>query len=244
MAHLRMYIKMVADGLDLDYQDATGYTALMHALARGEREAVEYLVEKRCDVYPTENNGLTCLHIAVSSGHARLVELLLGIPSSKNGKLVTLKDHGGRGAAHYAAQLQSAEILNILYDEGADVLSPDDIWGWSPLHYAAHTGCMENAKRLVNLGANIHGRSRTRQTVLQLAQEAGHDDLAAYLLSSLATRPLHRVLDCDTDMWLGPTPAEVWCGGTDSCAEHIVRACNISVIISMSASKAIFNVQL
>ena len=122
-------------------------------------------------------------------------------------------------------------------------MSPDNIWGWSPLHYAAHSGCMENAKRLVDLGANIHGRSRTRQTVLQLAQQAGHESLSKFLLGSLATRPLHRVLDCDADAWLGPTPAELWCGGTER-AEHIIRACNISVVISIMSERTLSRVAL
>ena len=65
--------------------------------------------------------------------------------------------------------------------------------------------------------------------------------VSKFLLGSLATRPLHRVLDCDESVaW--PTPAELWCGGTESCAEHIIRACNISVVISIMSERTLSRV--
>ncbi|KAI6172309.1 Ankyrin repeat domain-containing protein 26-like protein [Aphelenchoides besseyi] len=55
--------------------------------------------------------------------------------------------------------------------QNVDVLEVDD---WTPLHFAMAIGCTDVAVTMVNSGANLHARTRTGETPIELGAKWGH----------------------------------------------------------------------
>ena len=105
----------------------------------------------------------------------------------------------GRTLLHYAAMLESKEMVELLLAFKADVNAADD-WGNTPLHRAAGAGRVEVVRYLLSSGANANAKSKGGTTPLHLASAIGHDhaDVAELLLQSGAD------VDAKTDS--GNTP--------------------------------------
>jgi ankyrin repeat protein len=69
-------------GVDLDYKDEQGFTALHHAALNGREEAVASLRSAGCDVNAESFNLGTPLHQAALKGRVNVVRLLLSTEST------------------------------------------------------------------------------------------------------------------------------------------------------------------
>lgn len=76
-----------------------------------------------------------------------------------------------------------------LVEKGVDVNSRS-IGGWTPLHYAASSGCLEVAQLLVEKGADVNARVGDDWTPLHYAAYHGHFDVARFLLEAGANPTL------------------------------------------------------
>lgn len=68
----------------------------------------------------------------------------------------------------------------------ASLLEKKDIFGNTPIHYAAAFGKKEILNLLLSQGANVNAKNKNRMTPLLLASAAGHDDIVQLLLQSKA----------------------------------------------------------
>lgn len=93
----------------------------------------------------------------------------------------TLRGNYGGSVLHFASQLGSPEIVQVLLDFGADVNAVDDI-NETPLHWVAHKGPIENMKLLIDAGANINARSSDGDRNIDFFAQPIH--WAAYLGTS------------------------------------------------------------
>ena len=118
-------------------------------------------------------------------------------------------------------------------DRELDLYLKDRQWGWEPIHYAAHYGHTPMVDELLKRGANIYSRTKNRVTVLTLAKEGGHTETVEYLVGKLKTMEMHRVMETDTETWLGSGTAELWVGNLSSTSEKNIAACDITVMISL-----------
>ncbi|KAI2627734.1 hypothetical protein GGR54DRAFT_429923 [Hypoxylon sp. NC1633] len=64
-------------GLDVNYVDASGRTALLAASSTGWESGVTRLLEKGANVNTASNEGRTPIYVAASNGHGEVVKLLL-----------------------------------------------------------------------------------------------------------------------------------------------------------------------
>lgn len=71
------------------------------------------------------------------------------------------------------------ELLTDLLEQGNSV-SARDCTNRTPLHIAAANGTLQIAKLLLEYGADVHSVDE-RYTPLEIAVNAGHEDLAALL---------------------------------------------------------------
>ena len=121
---------------------------------------------------------------------------------------------------------------------GADIYQVDTKDGWSPLHYAVQNGNIDMIKFLLQNGANIYRRTYTKKTTLQIAEENHRPEIIEILLEFLKEQPSHKILEKETDPWLGNGDCEVWVGDRNSCNEERTKACDINCVISLLSTRS------
>jgi ankyrin repeat protein len=198
--------KLLADDPTLaDARDDTGVSAILHAQYNRRSEMIEALLKvktdldvfesaalgdaKRLAAIAAENpeqvnawstDGFTPLHLASYFGQLKAAQTLLQIgahvnPVSNNQmKLLPL---------HSAAASRSADIVQLLLDNGADV-NAQQHGGWTALHAAAGLGDPNMTRMLLNKGANPSLGGDDGKKPLDLANLRGHGDVAAMLLQA------------------------------------------------------------
>jgi serine/threonine-protein phosphatase 6 regulatory ankyrin repeat subunit B len=118
--------EQVADGVDVDWQDRDGRSALMWAAANGNAAVVEALVTAGAALdlqmkggsdsrdYVKWTNGMTALMVAAMNGHAAGANVLV-----EAGAEIDLQDEGGFTALILAAREGRAAIAEALVEAGA-----------------------------------------------------------------------------------------------------------------------------
>ena len=141
----------------------------------------ECLLQKGANVHARHKNGQNPLCHFVIDGNSAAVQWLLAKGADPNS--VCDIQMGNRLVIHIAASRPSITVLTMVIDAGGHINSKPA--GWTPLHYAAFSGNLENAKLLVSRGANLGvlNRGNEGQTALQIAEAREHNAVAAYLRS-------------------------------------------------------------
>ncbi len=161
------------NGIDINYCDNDGYTALCHACMVGSRDIIKILIENGADVCFTSNNGETPLHLAANYGNKEILRMLLD-----NGADIDATDNRGKSSIIYAVKAGKGDAAKFLKESGADINLTDDS-GITAIDYA-----------------NIGGRASIIKNVFQDAEI--HTDtygntplhLACYNAQSEAVRVL------------------------------------------------------
>ena len=173
-------------GVDIDYQDNSGLTALNHAVISGNVSVVQLLLEHGACVDVRDNTKRMPLHYAAGAQlrkiqihrwnpaeiklNSEIVELLI-----EQGIDVNAQDRYGLTSLHYATVNNSANIMLLLLNNGAR-LDVRDNAGREPLHYAVGAGpgfnlpdnwSVEIARLLLDRGADVNVRDNIGWTPLQ-----------------------------------------------------------------------------
>ncbi len=232
--------------VDLDYSDPVGTTALHIAVARKDLAVASFLLKHDADVFMADNNGMTALHVAVAQGSVDLAEMILMKRCARTGGLLHREEAFGRTVVHLCAISGNVDVLRTLIRLGSSASSEGDLdlfkrdsqWGWQPLHYASHYGHVDFITALLDAGANVYSRTKHRKTVIQLSMEGRHDEATALIEAHIAGRACHRVLETDTEKWLGAASAELWVGDKSATRKQVVHACGFTVVVSLLSEDA------
>ena len=127
--------ELLAEGMDINFANPRGVTAIMVACQWNRPTVVKFLLENGADVNARETqSGLNPLMYACLSGNPRLVSLILdGNP------VVDSPDATGRSALMVAATLGNAEAVKLLVRSGADIHFTDYA-GATALDWARENG--------------------------------------------------------------------------------------------------------
>lgn len=90
--------------------------------------------QEKHTVHGNDEEGLTSLHSAMSSGHANFVEALL-----QTGAHVYAVNYGEHTTLHYSVSKGQVKISQVLISNGANVKLKDE-FGYTPLHQEARAG--------------------------------------------------------------------------------------------------------
>ena len=111
-----------------DDQNKDGWTPLLAACSQsGKRDLrlIELLVENGADLLKCKSSdGLTALHMAATNNDIHLMHYVIQNTYSKQRiDFVNQKNDDGWTPAHFAAFLNNFDGLNLLLENGADLLS-------------------------------------------------------------------------------------------------------------------------
>jgi uncharacterized protein len=108
------------DPASLHSYSPDGFTALALAAYLGQKESVNYLIEKGADLNALARNetGYTALTGAVSQNHNEIAKILV-----KNGARVNHGYEGGFTPLMHAAYAGNAELASLLLQNGADPMA-------------------------------------------------------------------------------------------------------------------------
>lgn len=109
-----------------------------------------------------KSEGKTLLHVAASGGHADIVDYLLSLAKSSNGKknLINAVDDRGFTPLINATVSESDAIVSSLIQNGADINAVNKD-GAGAIHFAAGDGSLSRLILLSNAGANIEAMSQS-----------------------------------------------------------------------------------
>ncbi|KAG2488330.1 hypothetical protein HYH03_013180 [Edaphochlamys debaryana] len=160
--------KLLEDGLSVAgerYPD--DWTPLLCAVEKGHVEVAKVLIEAGADVHAydgiyEDDDGrdlnttyTTPLHLAVSTGNAAMVKMLLEAKA-----VPRVRDRKDQTPIHIAAQKDDVELIRVLAEAGGQaVVNAGDQYGYTPLHHAAMNGHEEAVKALLAAGADRNATS-------------------------------------------------------------------------------------
>ncbi len=182
-----------AAGGDVNSQDNQGRTLLNQAIQRHHTKGIEFLLLRHADVKKRNQNGQSGLQIAVFTGQARVVKMLL-----ERGAVVSPMQNGDT-MIHYALIKGMSSIAMDLLEKGVDV-NKTYSGGKSLLHIAAAKSMINPAQALLNSGANVNATDNEGATPLHEAAAKGHTRIVHLLLGRNANikaetdrkwRPIH-----------------------------------------------------
>ena len=196
-------------GVNVNYNNSEGQTALIFASCNGDHQIVEILLKNGADPNIHAIDGLTPLIIASINGHLQIVALLLKacadpnicneegwtalMLASFNGDLqlarLLLKknadpnahDNEGCTPLMYASQNGGLQSAELLLKENADPNAHDNE-GWTSLMYASQSGCLHIAELLLKDNADSNAHGNEGWTPLLLASKNAHSKVVVMLL--------------------------------------------------------------
>jgi uncharacterized protein len=161
------------------------YAAVYH----GNLECAKVLIAAGVDVKHAESDGVTALHLAVTTDHSASVQLLLeyGATAVMN-EIVPVRCTCGALCCATATALMlctTADTVKLLQAAGADVNVTNDV-GDTCLHVAAkHHWKAPRLCLLIKAGADLHAVNNDGKTAAQIAHDRGYT-LTAQLLNRAA----------------------------------------------------------
>jgi len=159
--------KILAKGVDVNAQNAGGWSALMFMAGWGETDIVQVLLDQGADVNAQSTSGRTALMAAADGGHTSVLQVLLNRRSDANIKAVD-----GRTALMLTARSGDITAVHALVEKGADV-KVQALDGWTALMFAASFGNVEVLHALLEK-SDVDAETPEGLTALKAAALAGH----------------------------------------------------------------------
>jgi ankyrin repeat protein len=152
--------------------------SVLCAVATGKADLVAAAVAKGCEVNETDQEGNSCLHIAVANGSNEILQILL-----QSGADVAAKNKKGNTAVELA---QNAKTIKDLKAKGATMPEIPDNDKNKRLHEYAEKGLTGGVLLVLQAGADVNHKNARSWTALHYTSAHGHEALAQGLLGARA----------------------------------------------------------
>uniref|UniRef100_A0A8C9ETN8 Caskin-2 n=1 Tax=Pavo cristatus TaxID=9049 RepID=A0A8C9ETN8_PAVCR len=175
-----------AKRLNVNYQDADGFSALHHAALGGSLDLISLLLEAQATVDIKDSNGMRPLHYAAWQGRVEPVRVLLRAAASVN-----MASLDGQIPLHLSAQYGHYEVSEMLLQHQSNPCLINKAKK-TPLDLACEFGRLKVAQLLLNSHlcvALLEGQSKdvtdpNYTTPLHLAAKNGHKEIIRQLLKA------------------------------------------------------------
>lgn len=153
----------------LDLTDHDNFTPLIHSIVHKRTECVRLLLAHNARVEPTSDADHIPLNLACQHESIEVVSMLLERHAH------FLADAEGLFPQHLVARSsQTADLLLILKNHGADLNQKDKLYQWTPLLHAASEGRLECLRALLEYGADAEALDEKGLTAMYYAAWEGH----------------------------------------------------------------------
>ena len=177
--HLGVAQLLLDGGVNVDERDGNGQTPLMLMISKDHSaDVIAFLLQNHADPNTSDKYGNTPLSMAVGTGKADLVNLLLDHHAD-------LEDSSGSTVLMYAVSSKETDMVKLLLDRHANFEAVDKD-GQTPLIVAIQRENGDIVKLLLDRGANIEARNKAGQTPLAFAASLGNADMVKLLLDRKA----------------------------------------------------------
>lgn len=153
------------------------YERHIHSLS-----CVPELIQAGADLFATNRDGQSALHVAAMENNTLLMQFLLErCPSDKLQNFVDEQACNGDTALHCAAENNAVESMQMLIKAGAN-LCARGAYERTPLHKAAESNSINSIQLLLEHGVDINILDEMGNTPLHLAARIDNAQAVAYLL--------------------------------------------------------------
>jgi serine/threonine protein kinase/ankyrin repeat protein len=175
----------LAAGMNPNYKDTEGQTALIAAAVLGHAAIIQALIVNGADVNAKNKNGETALMGAAFRGQTNIVQMLI----AKGANVNEARDKDGLTALMMAANAGQIATVQVLIANGADVNAKSHS-GNTALIHAAHEGHTATVQALIANGADVNakGKGLWGRTALRIAVRKGHTEIVHLLERAGASR--------------------------------------------------------
>jgi hypothetical protein len=168
--------ELLASGADVNVLDKVyDSTALAEAVARGNKEMVEILLQARAKVDAKNTRGQTAILYLGQASTGEIVRMLVVA-----GAKISDRDENGNTPLLIASTLNNTELVRAVIEAGANVNDRNEA-NQTALMLAAREGHAENVRALLEAGASIEMEDGDGWTALKYAQDNSHGDVAVLL---------------------------------------------------------------
>ena len=179
MAGHASMVKLLLDhGADPSARDANGDTPLNLAASQGFRETVDLLLDREAQMDTSAGKALVLLQAAARQGLARLFRAVV----EKEGQSLFADAETNRWTMQDTVSGGSVDILEVLLARNVHLAGPADIYGWTPIHYAASGGRLAMVEFLAQRGFDLNERTKAGESAFNLAQAAGNQEAQALIV--------------------------------------------------------------
>ena len=187
-------------GADINAKDQDNQMALNLAAWKGFTDFIDFLMDNGAEYYSGQREFRWILTHAAQCGSSRLFKMVL------NKEKELLSDEAfGKQIMNTAIQGGSVDIVNLLISKNIPLSNDENIYGWTPAHYAARNGKAEMIRFLDAKGFDINHKTRSGKSVYNIAQEYDQEEVMRAIKKMKGdTRPsMFPVLSGD---YLGQSP--------------------------------------
>ncbi|CAJ1068896.1 ankyrin repeat and death domain-containing protein 1B [Xyrichtys novacula] len=178
-------MKTLGKGLNANARNVHDRTALHYAVAGRNKEAVQFLLQRRVKVDQKDKYGVAPIHLAAWFGSLEILKLLVQAGAEQK-----VENEEGLNILHCAAINNHTDIVEyIVNDLQMKELDNNDKSGHRAFLLAAKHGCVEMLELLLDPYNMATMKPNKRgDTPLHLAARNGHLDAIQLLLQSFDTR--------------------------------------------------------
>jgi len=163
---------LLKNGANLNIKDRYGSMPLNHASWKGFNGFIDLLLDNRAEFDTSRGQTFQMLGFAADCGSVRLYEKVV------NGKTDIFSNASSNASIMKRAIAGgSIEIVNKLLDKNIPLQLSSNVFGWTPLHYAALNGHIPMIEFLIEKGAKINERTLSGKSSYNIAEEKGRKEL-------------------------------------------------------------------
>ncbi len=174
---LRIIKTLIAAGINVNFQDTSGKTALMIAAGKGLIAELDLLVKENSDINLCDKSGESALSYACNNDSFEAVDLLLAnnscmdVCKHKYRKYWGSKNPDSNFVSFWIAKWLNTTWLYVCLQNTSDINITDKS-GESLLFHVLHN--IESVRILLDAGINVNIRNRKGETVLTHAKKYFH----------------------------------------------------------------------